>query len=197
MNKEGEFIWEILRSLSKVVVTIPSQRLSECSAFFFSSFKREEMGCLQEMAWNRTTSDNLFCVPWSLTDEGAKISLFPEKKGIGSTNCPGLLKQEEVAEMGVVWTFKPVRAILGSDVDPRKEAGLCHPEQGCWGGRPRGTGGSSRGAQIHPPVSKGLGGRQKQLTTGSIYYIKRNWEGVLQRILKTPLSQQLQKQQKS
>ena len=37
----------------------------------------------------------------------------------------------DVAEMGVVWTFKPVRAILGSDVDPRKEAGLSHPEQGC------------------------------------------------------------------
>ena len=59
-----------------------------------------------------------------MTDEGTKISLFPEKKGIGLTNRPELLKQEEVAEevQGVVWTFKAVRAILGSDVDPTERS---------------------------------------------------------------------------
>ena len=57
-----------------------------------------------------------------MTDEGTKISLFPEKKGIGLTNRPELLKQEEVAEMGAVWTFKAVRAILGSDVDPTERS---------------------------------------------------------------------------
>lgn len=97
MNKEDEFIWEILKSLSKVVVTIPLQRLSGCSAFLSSSSQREEMGFLQDMAWNRTTPDNLFYVPWSLTDEETKISFFSGKKAIGLPNRPGLLKQKEVA----------------------------------------------------------------------------------------------------